>query len=141
MDDFEDALAAEMEAALAAGDDDPMAAADAGQAGTSSAIPPTPAEARPGQGDSSGDESDDSDEGGDGPENDLDDEQLEQQRQLQQQREEIAELEALIRTETATWEKVQNHILRNKMGRRIQELKKDLALKKVSVGMPDDTDI
>ncbi|KAJ5591993.1 TAFII55 protein conserved region [Penicillium hispanicum] len=137
MDDFEDALAAEMEAALAADDD---AANAPEQAETPSGKPSMPG-GPPGAGaDSSGDESDDSDEGGDVGEDDLDDEQLEQQRQLQQQREEVAELETLIRTETATWEKVQNHILRNKMGRRIQELKKDLALKKVSIGMPADGD-
>ncbi|KAJ5091134.1 TAFII55 protein conserved region-domain-containing protein [Penicillium alfredii] len=136
MDDLEDTLAAEMEAALAAGDDEaaPVAEADQGQ-------PPTPAEGVAGDAESSGDESDMSAEGGNEAEDDLDDEQLEQQRQLQQQREEVTELETLIRTETATWEKVQNHILRNKMGRRIQELKKDLALKKVSIGMPDDNDI
>ncbi|KAJ5157680.1 uncharacterized protein N7482_008780 [Penicillium canariense] len=137
LDDFEDALAAEMEAALAAGDDDAAAAVtEAGQAATAS----TPAARTEGGGDSS-DESDMSDEGADGPDDDLDEEQLEQQRQLQQHREEIAELEALIRTETAQWEKVQNHILRNKMGRRIQELKKDLELKKVSIGMPGDNDV
>lgn len=151
MDEFEDALAAEMEAALAAGDDNPSAApvaegnvVDLEQAATSSAKPSTPAEApteAEAEAESSGDESDISEEGGDVPEEELDEEQLEQQRQLQQQREEIAELEAHIRTETATWEKVQNHILRNKMGRRIQELKKDLELKKVSIGMPGDADI
>lgn len=142
MDDFEDALAAEMEAALAADDDGANAPAmETEQVETPSGKPPTPVQGPPGaDAESSGDESDESDEGGDVPDDDLDDEQLEQQRQLQQQREEVAELEALISTETAQWEKVQNHILRNKMGRRIQELKKDLALKKVSIGMPEDGD-
>ncbi|KAJ5085149.1 hypothetical protein N7532_009920 [Penicillium argentinense] len=137
MDEFEDDLAAEMEAALAA-DDQPAAteARGADQTATSSAKPSTPA----GPGDSSGDDSDMSDEGGDG-EDDLDDEQLEQQRQQQQHREEILELETLIRTETAQWERVTNNILRQKMSRRIQELKKDLELKKVSAGLPGDTDI
>lgn len=132
MDDFEDDLAAEMEAALAAEDDTPRDEAE--QAGTPSAKPSTPAGVltETGQGDSSGGESDGSEDG-----EDLDDEQLEQQRQLQQQREEIGELETLVRTETAAWEKVQNHILRNKMGRRIQELKKDLDLKKMSAGIGD----
>ncbi|KAJ5183874.1 TAFII55 protein conserved region-domain-containing protein [Penicillium capsulatum] len=134
MGDLEDELAAEMEAALAAEDDAP--ADEAEQVGTPSAKPSTPAGAptETAQGDSSGDESNESEDGG---AEDLDDEQLEQQRQLQQQREEIGELETLIRTETAAWEKVQNHILRNKMGRRIQELKKDLDLKKVSAGIGD----
>jgi transcription initiation factor TFIID subunit 7 len=135
-DDLEDELAAEMEAALAAGDDEPSAA-PAERAGTPSAKPSTPAEAPTPAGESSDDSGDDSDGDGD----DLDDEQLEQQRQMQQHREEIAELEALIRTETATWERVQNNILRHKMGRRIQELKKDLELKKVSIGISGDADM
>lgn len=133
-DDLEDDLAAEMEAALAAGDDEPSAVPTE-QPGTPSAKPSTPAEAPTPAGESS-DDSDESDVG-----DDLDDEQLEQQRQMQQHREEIAELEALIRTETATWERVQNNILRNKMGRRIQELKKDLELKKVSIGISGDADM
>jgi transcription initiation factor TFIID subunit 7 len=139
MMDFEDDLAAEMEAALAAGDDDAAAAvSEAVQAATAS----TPAARTEGGGDSSGDENEVSDEDDDIPEDDdLDEEQMEQQRQLQQHREEIAELETLIQTETAQWQKVQNQILRNKMGRRIQELKKDLELKKVSIGMPGENDV
>lgn len=139
MDDFDDDLAAEMEAALAAEDDAAAMPADAEQAETPSANPQTTADGPPEA--ESSDDDDESEEGGEGPEDDLDDEQLEQQRQQQQSREEIAELEALIRTETAQWERVQNLILRNKMGRRIQELKKDLQLKKVSAGLDDDTDI
>ncbi|KAB8265353.1 TAFII55 protein conserved region-domain-containing protein [Aspergillus pseudonomiae] len=140
-EDFEDALAAEMEAALAADDNaaPPAAAAtpvDSGvyQAGTPMATKPsTPAA------ESSGDESDESDGDERGvPEDGLDEEQLEQRQQMQQQREEIAELEALIRTETAKWEKMQNQILKNKLARRIQELKKDLSLKKVSIGEGDE---
>lgn len=141
MDEFEDDLAAEMEAALAAGGDEPAALpSEAEQAGTPSAKPSTPAEAPTPAGETSGDESDESEEGGDVRADDLDDEELEEQRQMQQHREEIAELEALIRTETANWERVQNQILRNKMGRRIQELKKDLELKKVSIGISGDAD-
>lgn len=136
-DDFEDALAAEMEAALAAGADDVAAAPQPGpsvphlyHAGTPTATKPsTPRETSP-------DESDESDE--DVPEEELDDEQLEQQQQLQQQREQIAELEALIRSETARWDAMQNLILKNKLGKRIQSLKQDLALKKVSVGEGED---
>lgn len=136
-EDFEDTLAAEMEAALAAEDTTaPTAPVDKGvyQAGTPTATkPPTPAA------ESSGDESDESDGEERGVlEDDLDDEQLEQQRQMQQQREEIDELEALIRTETAKWEKMQNQILKNKLAKRIQELKKDLSLKKVSIGEGDE---
>jgi transcription initiation factor TFIID subunit 7 len=140
MDDLEDALAAEMEAALAAGDDEAaVLPVSEHQAGTPSVK--TAAEPPTDQAESSGDESDMSDEGGDEPEDDMDDDQLEEQRENQQQLEEIAELEALIRNETAQAQKVQNHILRNKMGRRIQELKKDLELKKVSIGMSGDADI
>lgn len=140
MDDFEDALAAEMEAALAAGDDEaPGAGPD--QADTPSMQPFTPGGGQTERGDTSGDESNISDEDDDGANDDLDEDEIEQQQQLQQQREEVAELEGLIRTETAQWEKVQNHILRNKMGRRITELKKDLELKKVSMGMPSGDDI
>lgn len=136
MDDFDDDLAGELEAALAGdgdGDDDQPPPTEAGgpeQTGTPSAKPSTPA----GPGESSGESDSDEDE-------DLDDDQLEQQQQLQQHREEIAELENLIKNETAQWEKVQNAILRQKMSRRIQELKKDLELKKVSAGLPGDTDI
>ncbi|OJJ68957.1 hypothetical protein ASPBRDRAFT_131635 [Aspergillus brasiliensis CBS 101740] len=104
------------------------------QAGTPMATKPsTPAA------ESSGDESDGSDDG-DEPEDELDDEQLEQQRQMQQQREEIAELEALIRAETAKWEKMQNAILKGKLAKRIHDLKQDLSLKKVSIGEGDDAD-
>ncbi|KAF9886529.1 hypothetical protein FE257_011300 [Aspergillus nanangensis] len=144
-EDFEDTLAAEMEAALAAGADGQgadtigmtvPASSSVYQAGTPTATKPsTPAA------ETSGDDSDES--GGeerDDPEDELDDEQLEQQRQMQQQREEIAELEALIRTETAKWERMQNQILRNKLANRIQDLKRNLSLKKVSVGEGDDGD-
>ncbi|PYH93919.1 hypothetical protein BO71DRAFT_326448 [Aspergillus ellipticus CBS 707.79] len=110
------------------------APADTGvyQAGTPMATKPsTPAA------ESSGDESDGSD---DVPEDEMDEEQLEQQRQMQQQREEIAELETLIRAETAKWEKMQNAILKGKLAKRIHDLKQDLSLKKVSIGEGDDAD-
>ncbi|GFF53420.1 transcription initiation factor TFIID subunit 7 [Aspergillus udagawae] len=139
-----DPLLEEMEAALR-GDSEaqPQAApsSDTGlanlyQAGTPMATKPsTPAA------DTSGDESEsDADEEADVPEEELDDEQLEQQRQFQQHREEIAELEALIRAETVKWENMQNQILKHKLARRIQDLKRDLSLKKVSVGEGDDAD-
>ncbi|CAG8900639.1 unnamed protein product [Penicillium salamii] len=138
MGDFDDDLAAEMEAALAAGDDD-LPGPGPDQADTPSVLPFTPGGDQTERGDTSAEESNISDE--DDDDDDMDEDQIEQQQQLQQQREEVAELEGLIRTETAQWEKVQNHILRNKMGRRIQELKKDLELKKVSMGMPGGDDI
>jgi transcription initiation factor TFIID subunit 7 len=136
MDDFEDALAAEMEAALAAGDDD-APGHEPDQVDTPSMLPFTPGGGQT-ERESSDNASNISDEDDD---EDLDEDEIEQQQQLQQQREEVVELEGLIRTETAQWEKVQNQILRNKMGRRIQELKKDLELKKVSMGMPSGDDI
>ncbi|KAE8149206.1 TAFII55 protein conserved region-domain-containing protein [Aspergillus avenaceus] len=144
MDGLFDELEAEMEAALAGDAPDHNTAPegvntgvsmDSGvyQAGTPTATKPsTPAA------ESSGDESEESDGDRGDPEDDLDDEQLEQQRQMQQQREEIVELEALIRAETAKWEKMQNQILKNKLAKRIQELQRDLSLKKVSIGEGDD---
>ncbi|KAL4892564.1 TAFII55 protein conserved region-domain-containing protein [Aspergillus ambiguus] len=144
-EDFEDSLAAEMEAALAAGAEGegtdgapapPPADSGVYQAGTPSATKPsTPAA------ETSGDDSDESEGERGEPEEDLDDEQLEQQRQMQQQREEIAELEALIRAETGRWEKMQNRILKNKLAERIQHLRRDLSLKKVSIGEGDDADV
>ena len=74
------------------------------------------------------------------PEEELDEEQLEQQRQFQQRREEIVELEQLIRVETARREQMPNQILKNKMFRRIQDLKVDLSLKKVAIGEGDDVE-
>lgn len=150
-DDFEDALAAEMEAALAAGVDDEALAptADAGQPpplpSLSEAGTPAAAAAAAGKvsstpaADTSGDESesDADEEDEEEAEEELDEEQLERQRQMQQQREEIAELEALIRAETVKWETMGNQILKGKLGKRIQSLKQDLALKKVSVGEGD----
>lgn len=141
VDDLEDALAAEMEAALAAGAEDtsappPPETGVVYEAGTPMAPkPPSPAA------ESSGDESEMSD-GDDGgvPEDEMDEEQLEQQRQFQQRREEIVELEGLIRLETVKWEQMQNQILKNKMGRRIRDLKNDLSLKKVAIGEGDDMD-
>ena len=151
MDDLEDALAAEMEAALAAGAEDQTAGApgaapgaaappsDAGvyEAGTPTVTkPPTPAPAE-----SSGDESEMSDgDEGDVPEEELDEEQIEQQRQFQQRREEVAELEGLVRVETEKWEHMQNQILKNKLARRIQDLKQDLSLKRVAIGEGDELD-
>lgn len=128
---FEDDLAAEMEAALAAGVDEEVAAADSAgapaidQAGTPSATKRAE--------DSSDDESDDTERDG-GPDAELDEEQLQQQRELQEQREMIAEMEELIREETARWERQTNSILRTKLGKRVQQLKQDLALKKASIG-------
>ncbi|EAW14228.1 transcription initiation factor TFIID subunit 7 family protein [Aspergillus clavatus NRRL 1] len=137
-----DPLLEDLEAALR-GDEAPPAMAppsDTGlahlyQAGTPMATKPsTPAA------DTSGDESESDADEADVPEEELDEEQLEQQRQVQQHREEIAELEALIRAETVKWEKMQNAILKHKLAKRIQDLKRDLSLKKVSVGEGGDAD-
>ncbi|KAL4996756.1 TAFII55 protein conserved region-domain-containing protein [Aspergillus recurvatus] len=147
-EDLEDTLAAEMEAALAAGADGTSFEADVVetpatpgvyQAGTPMATKPsTPAPEDTGA-DTSGDESDASNGEEDSPE-ELDEEQLEQQRQIQQSREEIAELEALIRTETAKWETMNNQILKGKLAKRIHDLKTEVSLKKVSIGEGDDAD-
>lgn len=137
MDDFDDDLAAEMEAALAGGDDDDDASAmpaEADDAATPSANPQTAPDDQADR--ESSDDDDDSDEG-----DVIDEEQLAQQRKLQQAREEIGELEALVRAETAQWERQQNQILRGKMGRRIKDLKKDIELKKMSAGLNEDADI
>ncbi|KAL2860942.1 transcription initiation factor TFIID subunit 7 family protein [Aspergillus lucknowensis] len=147
-EDFEDTLAAEMEAALAAGADG--TALEAGvveeapdsavyQAGTPIATKPSTPPADVGA-DTSGDESEASNGEESTPEDELDDEQLEQQRQIQQHREEIAELEALIRSETTKWEAQKNQILKGKLAKRIHDLKQDLALKKVSIGEGDDAE-
>ncbi|KAL4806342.1 TAFII55 protein conserved region-domain-containing protein [Aspergillus unguis] len=149
-EDLEDTLAAEMEAALAAGADGNAieaevveGAPDSGvyQAGTPMATKPsTPAADADTGADTSGDESEGSNGEDETPENELDEEQLEQQRQVQQSREEIAELEALIRTETAKWETMNNAILKGKLAKRIHDLKTEVSLKKVSIGEGDDAD-
>lgn len=148
MDDLEDALAAEMEAALAAEAEDPSAGAvavpavAATETGVYEAGTPTVTKPSSPTAESSDDESDVSDDGNEEvvPEEELDEEQLEQQRQFQQRREEIEELEELIRVETVRREQMQNQILKNKMARRIQDLKQDLSLKKVAIGEGDDVD-
>ncbi|PYI28731.1 hypothetical protein BP00DRAFT_350402 [Aspergillus indologenus CBS 114.80] len=126
----------EIDVGMDAGALGPQSDAGVYQAGTPMATKPsTPAA------DSSGDESDGSDgEDNEEPGDEMDEEQLEQQRQLQQQREEIDELEALIRAETVKWENMPNAILKNKLAKRINDLKQDLALKKVSIGEGDDAD-
>ncbi|PGH05909.1 transcription initiation factor TFIID subunit 7 [Blastomyces parvus] len=163
-DDFEDELAAEMEAALAAhadGDSAPgLASGTAGEPpmpmATQAAAPitkiepgaevegeidgylepgtPTTKLHTPGETSGDEDEDDESEEGSSGDEADLDEDALEQQRQLEQQREEIAELEALVQTETLKWESMANPILKSKLGKRVQNLKQALELKKVSFG-------
>ncbi|EEQ85377.2 hypothetical protein RJZ56_001835 [Blastomyces dermatitidis] len=160
-DDFEDELAAEMEAALAAHADAPgLASGTAGETPmpmtAQAAVPITKIEPgaemegevdgypepgtpnsklqTPGETSGDEDEDDESEEGSSGDEADLDEDALEQQRQLEQQREEIAELEALVQTETLKWESMANPILKSKLGKRVQNLKQALELKKVSFG-------
>ncbi|KAL1979898.1 hypothetical protein VTN96DRAFT_5005 [Rasamsonia emersonii] len=128
---FEDDLAAEMEAALAAGADEEAGAAET--ASTPAADQAATPSATKAAEDTSDDESDDT-EGGGAPEAELDEEQLAQQRELQEKREMIAEMEELIREETARWERQTNSILKMKMGKRVQQLKQDLALKKAAIG-------
>ncbi|EFW22346.1 hypothetical protein D8B26_000957 [Coccidioides posadasii str. Silveira] len=140
---FEDDLAAEMEAALAAhaeANSVPTSAITDEHVvgGVPEAEPETEAEISTPKvataGETSGDE-DESDESSPEDANaDLDEDALEQQRQLQQQREEITELEALVRAETLKWEQMTNPILKGKVGKRVQRLKQELELKKVSIG-------
>jgi transcription initiation factor TFIID subunit 7 len=134
---FEDELAGELEAALAAGADETLDVAE-----TPAALAPeesaTPSGAKPGD-ESSGDESEESDRDADGEadgedEEDMDEEALERRREIQEQREFITELEGLIAQETAKYEMQTNKILKQKIGRRVQQLKQDLALKKASIG-------
>lgn len=133
---FEDELAADLEAALAAGADETLDVAEspAALAPEESATPgPKPGE------ESSGDESEESDRDADGEadgedEEDMDEEALERRREIQEQREMITELEGLIAQETAKYEMQTNKILKQKIGRRVQQLKQDLALKKASIG-------
>ncbi|EEP76520.1 predicted protein [Uncinocarpus reesii 1704] len=141
---FEDDLAAEMEAALAAHAEassmPTSAIAEENQAigGVVEAEPETEAEMgtpKPATGgETSGDEDESEESSPEDGNEDMDEDALEQQRQLQQQREEIAELEALVRAETLKWEQMPNPILKAKVGRRVQSLKQELELKKVSVG-------
>jgi transcription initiation factor TFIID subunit 7 len=131
---FEDELAADLEAALAAGVEE-----ESGTAETPAAAGPeqsvTPSAAKAGN-ESSGDESEASDrEGSGGPDvEDFDDEAVERHREVQEQREMITELEGLIAQETAKYEMQANKILKQKIGKRVQQLKQDLALKKASIG-------
>ena len=67
-------------------------------------------------------------------EEDMDEEALERRREIQEQREFITELEGLIAQETAKYEMQTNKILKQKIGRSVQQLKQDLALKKASIG-------
>lgn len=132
--ELEDDLAAEMEAALA-GEDGDFPTAEPPQAAAESSLPPE-APTEPGEAESSGNESDESAEGAD----EMDDDQREQQAQLQQHREEITYLEDALAEQIKKRDAQRNQILRNKVNRNIQELKKTLDLKKVSAGI-DNNDI
>lgn len=133
---FEDELAGELEAALAADvDEAPGAAEKSAALGQEQSA--TPSAAKPGD-ESSGDESEESDHDGngeaEGDDDDMDEEELERRREIQEQREFINELEGLIAQETAKYELQTNKILKQKIGKRVQQLKQDLALKKASIG-------
>jgi transcription initiation factor TFIID subunit 7 len=153
-DALEDALAAEMEAALAAHQEaSAQPAAETAEQGPGSATTAagvveaggeaevelyeagTPHTKHTTAGETSDEEDEESEESSPEEEADeLDEDALEQQRQLQEQREEIAELENLVRAETQRYEQTPNLILRQKLARRLQNLKQELMLKKVSIG-------
>lgn len=80
------------------------------------------------------DDDDDEDEDEDDDEEELDDDALEQQQELQRQREEIADLEAAIRGQEVELERVQTAILKQKLSKKIQSLRADLALKRAAIG-------
>lgn len=77
---------------------------------------------------------DEEDEEDDEDEEELDEDALEQQQELQRQREEIADLEAAIRGQETELERLQNPILKHKLGKKIQSLRADLALKRAAIG-------
>ena len=77
---------------------------------------------------------DDDDDEEDEDEEELDDDALEQQQELQRQREEIADLEAAIRGQETELERVQTAILKQKLSKKIQSLRADLALKRAAIG-------
>lgn len=80
------------------------------------------------------DDEDDDDDEEDEDEEELDDDALEQQQELQRQREEIADLEAAIRGQETELERVQTSILKQKLSKKIQSLRADLALKRAAIG-------
>lgn len=80
------------------------------------------------------DDDDDDDDEEDEDEEELDDDALEQQQELQRQREEIADLEAAIRGQETELERVQTAILKQKLSKKIQSLRADLALKRAAIG-------
>ena len=86
-----------------------------------------------GDADAAGDEDDEDDEDDDDDE-ELDEDALEQQQELQRQREEIADLEAAIRGQEIELERMQTAILKHKLGKKIQSLRADLALKRAAIG-------
>ncbi|OKL58698.1 hypothetical protein UA08_06021 [Talaromyces atroroseus] len=139
---FEDELAGELEAALAADVDEAPDVAETPVA-IAAEQSATPSGHKPGD-ESSGDESDESDREADGEadgdDGDLDEEALERRREIQEQREFITELEGLIAQETAKYEMQTNKILKQKIGKRVQQLKQDLALKKASIGESEAND-
>lgn len=80
------------------------------------------------------DDEDDDDDEEDEDDEELDDDALEQQQELQRQREEIADLEAAIRGQETELERVQTSILKQKLSKKIQSLRADLALKRAAIG-------
>ncbi len=84
--------------------------------------------------DAAADEDEDDDDEEEDDDEELDEDALEQQQELQRQREEIADLEAAIRGQETELERLQNPILKQKLGKKIQSLRADLALKRAAIG-------
>lgn len=80
------------------------------------------------------DDDDDDDDDDPGAASEVDEDDLEQQQDLQRQKEEMEDLEAAIQGQEAELVKLQNPILRQKLGRKIQSLRGDLELKRGAVG-------
>lgn len=84
--------------------------------------------------DAAADEEDEDEEDDEEEDEELDEDALEQQQELQRQREEIVDLEAAIRGQEAELGRLQNGILQQKLGKKIQSLRADLTLKRAAIG-------
>ncbi|MCJ1362128.1 hypothetical protein MMC16_001230 [Acarospora aff. strigata] len=95
---------------------------------------PTPSAMTSSAKEDSGDDSSEADADDEEGADEVDQDVLEQQQDLLRQREEIADLEAAVKSQTVELEKLQNPILRQKVGKKIQSLRADLDLKKAAIG-------
>lgn len=131
----DDGLEADLERAM-------MMDADETDSGPPTQLQPTPSlidTASPSKAGDDDEDDDDEEESGDETESidhniDIDEDLLEQQQDLQRQREEIADLQAAIKGQEAELERLQNPILKQKLGRKIQSLRADLELKLGAIG-------